>query len=328
MHPDAIDFRKDELMFNKLTNILHKLHVVMASDPDRLKAARPVVTIEAEYGDRVVEGSALTLAHHGPRSGNEVPCVARMINGSMADQIVQDVFKTRTIGLSHTDLDSVGGILRVVECHSDLKDWKLGTDEFWALAAFVDLNGAHKVAEHDPDDISLQQLWAWWAWERENPCYPKRDGTVTDINDWVLKAVTTLAQIFWVFGDPPATQRFNAGSKFREAEEALSLDSFVELTEEGVCVRVAPTFVNHLYGTPAGPAKAIVAYDTRKGMITLSRADDSVKFNAREVVQQLWGSEAGGHDGIAGSPRNQRMTAADLSEVRNRVNVWLGANSR
>jgi hypothetical protein len=325
MHPDAIDFRKDELMFDKLTNILHKVHVVAASNPDKLQAARPVVTIEAEYGDRVVEGSRLTLAHHGPRSGNECPCIARMIKGDLADEIVQDVHETRIIGLSHTDLDSVGGILRVLEKHPDLKGWQLGEDSFWKLAAFVDTNGAHKLAEYEVDDMAHQQLWAWWAWERENPCYPSRDGSVTDINDWVLKAVTTLAQIFFVFGDPAATQRFNSGTKFREAEEKLSADSFVELTEEGICVRVAPTFVNHLYTTPAGAAKAIVAYDTRKGMITVSRVDDSVKFNARELVQQLWGSEAGGHDGIAGSPRNQRMTVTDLAEARNRVRIWLGA---
>lgn len=326
MHPDAIDFRRDELMFNRLGNILHKVHIVAASNPDKLQAARPVVTIEAEYGDRVVEGSKLTLAHHGPREGNECPCVAKMIKGDLADEIVQDVFETRTIGLSHTDLDSVGGILRVVECHPDLKGWKLGEDSFWQLAAFVDMNGAHKLDESGADDMSIQQLWAWWAWERENPCYPNRDGSVTDINDWVLKAATTLAQIFWVFGSPAGTQRINAGTRFREAEEKLSADSFMELTENGCCVRVAPTFVNHLYATPAGPAKAIVAYDTRKGMITVSRVDDSVKFNARKLVQQLWGKEAGGHDGIAGSPRGHRMTAADLAEARNRVNVWLASD--
>jgi len=334
MHPDAIDFRQDELMFDKLTTILHKMHFVMASDPDRLKAARPVVTIEAEYGDRVVEGDAFTMAHHGPREGNEAPCLTTMIKGNLADEICQDVYATRTIGLSHTDLDSVGGVLRLVEQHPDLKNpndasqvqgWQLGDQSFWKLAAFVDLNGAHKLAEYEVDDVAFQQLWAWWAWERENPCYPKRDGSVTDINDWVIKAVTTLAQIFFVFGDPAATQRFNAGTKFREAEEELSRDSFVELTEEGCCVRVSPTFVNHLYATPAGPAKAIVAYCTRNGTITISRESDAVKFNARELVQQLWGPEAGGHPGIAGSPRNRRMTATDLAEARNRVKVWLGS---
>jgi hypothetical protein len=337
MNPDMVDFRdrKDELMFDKLRNVLHKMHFVMSNDPDKLKAARPVVTIEAEYGDRVVEGSALTLAHHGPRSKNEPPCLARMIKGTLADEICQDVYATRTIGLSHTDLDSVGGILRLAECHHDLKDpedpamvqgWKLGDESFWKLAAFVDLNGAHKLAEYEVDDLALQQLWAWWAWEEAHPCYPKRDGSITDINDWILEAVTVLAQVFFVFGEPAAQQRFNAGRKFREAEQKLNKESFVELTEEGVCVRVAPVFTNHLYATPLGPAKAIVAYDTSTGMITVSRESDDVGFNARVLVQQLWGPEAGGHDGIAGSPRNVRMTLVDLVNARNRVNVWLASS--
>lgn len=336
MHPDAIDFRQDQIMFEKLVAILHKMHFVMSSDPDRLKAARPVVTIEAEYGDRVVEGSALTLAHHGPRADNEPPCTAKMISGTLADEICQDVFATRTIGMSHTDLDSVGGILRVAECHRDLKDphdvskvrgWQLGEPGFWKLAAFVDTHGAHRLAEAGADDMSIQQLWAWWAWEETHPCYPKRDGSITDINDWIIEAVVALAQIFLVFGEPAAKQHFNAGERFRKTEEGLNRDSFVELTSEGVCVRVAPSFTNHLYATPEGPAKVIVAYDTHKGMITISRESDAVDLNARKLVQNLWGPEAGGHDGIAGSPRNRRMTLVDLANARNRVNVWLGSKS-
>lgn len=31
-------------------------------------------TVEAEYGDDVVEGEILTLAHHGSRSNNPAPC--------------------------------------------------------------------------------------------------------------------------------------------------------------------------------------------------------------------------------------------------------------
>ena len=31
-------------------------------------------TVEAEYGDICVEGKDVTLAHHGPRSGNPAPC--------------------------------------------------------------------------------------------------------------------------------------------------------------------------------------------------------------------------------------------------------------
>lgn len=30
------------------------------------------------------------------------------------------------------------------------------------------------------------------------------------------------------------------------------------------------------------------------------------------ILQDLWGPEAGGHDGIAGSPRERRMTEDDL----------------
>lgn len=317
--------QRDELMFDKLRDLLNKFDIVMSSDPKRLRAKKPVVTVEAEYGDLAVEGSAITLAHHGPRSGNEAPCIARMIKGKLADDVLQDVFSSRVIGLSHTDLDAVGGILRFVETHSGLQGWQLGDVDFWRLAAFVDTHGAHQIPEAGASESDIQKLWAWWAWERNNPSYPNRDGSITDIKTWMISAVTTLAQIFGVFGEAAAQQRFNAGAKFKAAEDDLSRDSFVSLSDVGCCVRVAPTFVNHLYGTPQGPAKAIVAYDTRKGMITVSKENEAVRFSARELVQQLWGKEAGGHDGIAGSPRNRRMTIADLAACANRVNVWLGA---
>lgn len=58
-------------------------------------------TVEAEYGDLVVEGSVLTLAHHGPRSGNSCPCLVE--NRPQGEQSIE------VVGLSHMDLDTIGG---------------------------------------------------------------------------------------------------------------------------------------------------------------------------------------------------------------------------
>ena len=49
-------------------------------------------------------------------------------------------------------------------------------------------------------------------------------------------------------------------------------------------------------------------------------ADGGKKVSAKELVQELWGNEAGGHPGIAGSPRGQEMTEKDMQQLANIVN--------
>ena len=48
------------------------------------------------------------------------------------------------------------------------------------------------------------------------------------------------------------------------------------------------------------------------GSVTVSLADPIEGVVCRDIVQSLWGMEAGGHAGIAGSPRGQEMSTADL----------------
>ena len=56
-----------------------------------------------------------------------------------------------------------------------------------------------------------------------------------------------------------------------------------------------------------------MAFNQRTGAITVSLADPIEGVSCREIVQDLWGPDAGGHDGIAGSPRGVRMGFGDVS---------------
>ena len=49
-------------------------------------------------------------------------------------------------------------------------------------------------------------------------------------------------------------------------------------------------------------------------------ADGGKRVSAKELVQELWGNEAGGHTGIAGSPRGQEMTEKDMKQLAKVVN--------
>jgi hypothetical protein len=273
---------------------------LLASNPETLTAALAAhtrtVSIEAEYGDRLVEGSLASLAHHGPRAGQPAPC-------SYANGFVTGV---EAVGLSHVDLDSLGGCLAVLGIRPDAPD-------FWRVAEFVDLNGIHRVAQANPTPETMAQLNAWYAWSEENRCYPARDGSATDVTPWVTSAAEALTAILEGVSSPMGAALLERGNAFTTRERELNEASFVELTAAGVLVRVSPSFVNHLYVTPQGGlARMVVAFGTRTGSVTVSFADPPTGRTARDLVQELWGSEAGGHAGIAGSPRDRRMTLTEF----------------
>ena len=120
----------------------------------------PAVTIEAEYGQYVAEGTMYTAAHHqptGPYSDStNSPCT----------DINIPVIESGTVLLSHIDLDSIGGSLRTQLGAKDL--FKENNQDFWNFAGFIDINGAHQMDMYldIPEKQKLiDQITAFWAWQ-------------------------------------------------------------------------------------------------------------------------------------------------------------------
>ena len=83
-------------------------------------------------------------------------------------------------------------------------------------------------------------------------------------------------------------------------------------------LRNSDKFTNHLYVAPNGrTAKAVVALNrgNEPTAVTISLADPIDGVSCVEQAQALWGPKAGGHLGIAGSPRDREMTEDDLHEA-------------
>lgn len=297
--------------------------ILAASSAAALRAAlatfKATGTVEAEYGNDVVEGSALTLAHHAPKwAHNPSPCT-RASRLEFLD----------AIGLSHFDLDSVGGTLALLGT-------KPGPDSFWRLAGLVDVKGAHKLAEcqkaAEATDQDVQALNAYWAWARSEKgrVFLPRDGSM-DVTQHIEAHRLTLQYLLVMEPHSPAVREyvdglFAAGDAFEKGQAKLNVESFVQM-HRGVITRVGPDFANHLYATPEGEAgEAVVHFDTKKGCITVSFAEaPTLDEGARGIVQLLWGKEAGGHLGIAGSPRDRRMSLDDLLEAEGSVRFYLTA---
>jgi hypothetical protein len=257
---------------------------------------RPALTVEAEYGSTVIEGRVYTAAHHqksGPysESGGAVsPCVDRRIPHLPAGSVVL---------VSHLDLDTLGGVARAMG-RSDV-----APESFWRLAAWVDVRGPHRldagIEAVGATARDVDAIHAYWAWARRLPRFPRDE--VSDVTAEILEGLDVLSRAF--AGDEEVIA---AGREFRRAGEALNAASFVRAVGARVLLRRSSQFVNHLYATPAGVVhRAVVAKNDTTGAITVSLEKPLQGFSCADFARDLWGPEAGGHAGIAGSPRGREM---------------------
>lgn len=284
--------------------------IIISSNPDNLQTAitayQTHATVEAEYGQVEVEGSSdlLTLNHH---VRSERPCPCSLDNARFYD-VRQDI---EVIGISHMDIDTLGGICALLGVKPESHE-----PGFWEMAEWVDTKGPHRIRECPAYNATAHVLLAsFWAWSQANRLFPPRDGSTTDCTEYVLKAVEELKAIL---GDN--ADAVSRGQEFMEKEDALKAESFVRdgVSESGLrmVLRRSENFVNHLYYMEDGsPADIVVGYGEKFKAVTVSRADDSVGVVAKTFVQELWGELAGGHPGIAGSPRGQELEMSEAERA-------------
>lgn len=260
-------------------------------------------TVEAEYGEMVIEGETLTLAHHGSRSNNPAPC-----NDPRAVKLPDNA----TVLVSHLDLDTLGGLMA-------LQGKKPDNPEFWKAAEYIDVNGPHHIHEF-PQEIQ-DKLNAYYAFENESRADGRPDREhIQDVTESVNKYIEGI-DVVLDDKDYSHNAMIDAGRKWEQEVTKAVEDRLVSENEN---VRVFSTngpFCNGSYYSPSQEKiiPAVVSYNEKFNSITLSFADGGKELSARDIVQSLWGPEAGGRDGIAGSPRGQEMTRGDLEEISEKV---------
>ncbi len=275
------------------------MKVLLAPTVELAQTINADITIEAEYGDYCVEGSLYTAAHHGSRSINPAPCIDKNI----------PVKFDATVLVSHLDLDTLGGIARILG-HSTVY-----YEFFWELAAYVDINGPHRIMQSKhADPTNVARMYAWWAWSQANRS-PRRDNTkIHNVTGEVMNSLEALLKI--LAGDD---EMLEAGRKFMEAEETLEKDSFITSmrlnTRHDIIVRNSDAFVNHLYTSSGKTHDLVLAYNSKTKAITLSKENSYMSLNCCEIMQAVFGPLAGGHAGIAGSPRGVEFTPSQMNDV-------------
>ena len=270
------------------------MKIQIASTFELASGVSPDASVEAEYGDRVIAGNLFTLAHHAV-SYRHMPAPCELENQHFRGDIL----------ISHIDLDTIGGCLA-------LYGIKPEDDAFWRGAAFVDTRGPHRVHELPP--AVQEKLRAYWAYadSLEKSNYPG----LCDVTDEILKHGDVLARI--VANDPELIQ--NGATWARDAESRVEAC----LVSENQWVRAFKTtgvFCNAAYYSPnlRKIIPAIVVWNEKWNSITLSFEDGGKRHDASVLAKKLWGDLAGGHAGIAGSPRGWKLTEAQLRAEFNRA---------
>lgn len=274
--------------------------IILAPSYDMAKNINAEATVEAEYGDECLEGTMVTLAHHGPRSNNPAPC-------NTPD--VPELPPFATVVVSHIDLDTLGGIY-------DLQGRKPEDDRFWEAAEMIDVKGVHHIHELDKD--IQDKLNAYYAYNYNHA--GERYSETADVTKQVEDAYGVINDILDI--DAPEHDMLIAdGKEWAQAREAAVEE---QLIYEDKNMRVFDSngvFCAASYYSPKQDAliPATVTYNEKTKAITLGFEDRGKQYNAMEIVRSVWGPEAGGREGIAGSPRGVEMTKDDLHALVERL---------
>ena len=253
-------------------------------------------TVEAEFGKKIVKGSLYTLAHHDERQWAICPCLIQNISGSPEDLV---------IGISHFDLDTLGGIMGLIGEKRHLPN------QFWEAAAYSDIHGPHRIHEYKFYQEVKHLINAFYAWSEKNRIDIPFNGDVVDCTDLLINAIKFIKKLV---NNKNNQLLLKEGADWEKKMYSLNKDTFVEVFHKNgkdIIVRENlknGSFVNGLYKDPAGVVRdVIVSYTEIYGRVTISSEKEFDDIDCKEIMQSYFGEKAGGKKVIAGSPRDKKI---------------------
>ena len=261
----------------------------------------PALTVEAEYGAFVLEGTKYTAAHHQPMGS---PYVGRHITpfGRPApcnDKDIPKLSENEVALISHIDVDTLGGLMRATDQFED-------NSVFWFYAEHIDTNGRHKAKKDHPCWIIYNGILAWIE-ENKPEIDPKRNN---EVSDFCCRAFSFIRE---ALTEGHLAERM--GRAYLYLQDKLDESTFIEKHPCGLVVRrTQGQKVNHLYRDGV----AVITYDEKYKTIRISISDPIADLSCRRLAQEWWGDRAGGHTQVAGSARGQIMSEDQFKEATER----------
>jgi hypothetical protein len=263
-------------------------------------------TVEAEYGSHTMLGELITMAHHGTNSHNPAPC-----NWGPVPQIEDGV-----ILVSHLDLDTIGGVMKLLGIQPE-------DPEFWYAAEFIDTRGPHHA--HELPEYIQDKLNAFEAYSE--PILRTHYDKITDVTNQVYRLADAITYILEPMLSKSNRYKFliENGKEWAEEKDRIIEERLVSETANVRLFVSDGVFCSSAYYSPKQNMiiPGIVVYNFNNKSITISFSDD-VNISACDVAQYLWGPEAGGHKGIAGSPRGMEMEYEDAVHAADYIESLFG----
>lgn len=262
--------------------------IFLAGNYELAKNIQVAATVEAEYGRNVVYGTNQTLAHHVEAFRKQpAPCNA----------VVKVLKEEDDILISHLDLDTLGGIMA-------LMGEKPEDEDFWVCAEFIDLNGPHHLHRFPKQQDKMN---AYFCFSENNRL--GRFEEVRDVTDDVRKHIEAVKRILGEDQELLLEGKRWEEEKEKEIEQSLVCETTKMRVFKGEVFTAASYYSKKLDTVTS----VTVNYNTKYQTITVATSDNSI--DCCELMQTLFGNEAGGHRGIAGSPRGEKMTEETFEKV-------------
>ena len=253
----------------------------------------PIATIEAEYGSTVVEGAKATYAHH-VQGYTTAPSLQANNSAITAEDIMDS---SNYILVSHIDLDVICGILSILNAY-DVRD------AVKEAVNFVDCNGQHNLFKEVSEE-ARRVILAYIGYASRNRC-PQQE----DITEYVQE----LIQSFFTQDNYEAGLALVEGRKKAASEYLTAAVGNVALLDQPESSNIFG--LNAEYIIDDVEYDYIIVFNRKFGSITMSsKAGVKGEKNMATIMKAVFGEEAGGHKGIAGTPRGKSYSLEDATNL-------------
>lgn len=274
------------------------IKILMASSLEKAQEIKerlngPLATVECEYGNVVIEG-AVTLAHHA-EGWNAAPAIA---SDNVLEESGVEVVDGDYILVSHIDLDTIFGIMNIANDMPFSEEVKKGVN-------YVDCNGQHNLFKSEVSDEARKVILAYIGYASRNRC-PQQEDITEYVQELIQKFYT---QDNYEVGLALVEGRAKAAAEYLNAAVGCValLDQPAESNMFGL---------NSEYIIDGIEYDCIIVFNRKFGSITLSsKAGVKGEKNMATIMKAVFGEEAGGHKGIAGTPRGQRYSLEDATNL-------------